>query len=219
MTEVQDLYSQLASLIGSSPHNLVSRGDREILETAHIPEALAVGEALQPLPGQRWLDLGTGGGLPGLALAIAFPQTEWLLLDSTQKKITAVQGFAAMLELSNVTALAARAESAGHDPRHRGGYDGVVARAVAPLPVLAELARGFVSAGGVLAAIKGPAWETELRAARPAMRVLRWRQATGTRLTSTARPTWLVTMQADGAPPQGFPRRVGVPRQDPLGER
>lgn len=211
--------AELARMIASSPHNLVSRGDREILASVHIPEALAVGAVITPEPGQRWMDLGTGGGLPGLALAVAHPEATWVLLDSTRKKLDAVTSFAAALGLRNVETVAERAETAGHAKGHRAAYDGVVARAVAPLPTLVELARGFVSAGGRLAAVKGPAWSVELTAAREAMRVLGWRDATGIHLTSTERPTWVVTMTASGPPPQGFPRRVGVPGQDPLTAR
>jgi 16S rRNA (guanine527-N7)-methyltransferase len=208
--------ARLASLIASSPHNLVSRGERAAIASVHVPEALAVGAVLDAAPGQRWLDLGTGGGLPGLVLAIACPRTDWVLLDSTAKKTRAVREFAGALGLENVETVTARAELAAHDPDHRGRYDGVVARAVAPLPTLVELARGFVRAGGTLAAIKGPAWQDEVAAAAAALRILRWTTPTATHVTSAARPTWLVTMQAQGAPPRGFPRRVGVPRHEPL---
>lgn len=219
MDEVDPRYARLAELIAASPHNLVSRGDRQLVATAHLPEAVAVGAALEPASGSRWLDLGTGGGLPGLALAIGWPEVSWTLLDSTRKKVQAVEQFAAALDLRNVTVVAERAEAAAHHRSHRGTFDGVVARAVAPLPVLVELARGFLRPGGILAAIKGPAWEEELSAAREALRVLRLREPMAVHLTSVARTTWLVTMRADGAPQPGFPRRVGVPRQDPIHER
>jgi 16S rRNA (guanine527-N7)-methyltransferase len=211
--------ARLAELIASSPHNLVSRGDRELLASAHLPEARALLPHLGLVPGSRWVDLGTGGGLPGLVLAMGSPDVEWVLVDSTRKKIEAVRGFASELELGNVRSVVGRAEELGRDREHRGRFDGVVARAVAAMPVLVELARGFVRDGGVLGAVKGPGWQAELDAAAGAMKVLRWRDPQTTHIASAVRATYLVRMRAEGPPPAGYPRRVGIPRQDPLGGR
>lgn len=216
---VEPQLTRLAQLIAESPHNLVSRGDRPRVATAHVPEAVAIADLLGAQDGARWMDLGTGGGLPGLALAVVRPDVRWTLLDATAKKARAVAEFAEQLGLENVAVACARAEDAGRDPAHRGRYDGVVARAVAPLQVLTELARGFVGHGGLLAAVKGPAWETELADAAHAMRVLGWELVDTPRVTSAVRPTWLVRMTATGEPPKGFPRTTGVPRSAPLRSR
>lgn len=214
--------SRLAGLIAGSPHNLVSRAERARLADVHIPEILALAPVLELRAGDRWLDLGTGGGLPGLVLAIACPESSWTLLDATLKKIAAVQGFADELGLTNVRALAGRAEVVAHDPAHRGRYTGVISRAVAPLPTLVELGRGFLADGGLLAAVKGPSWEADVVAAAPAMGLLALRLLGGVELDrsgmgSAARSSWLVRMRAVGAPPDGYPRRDGVPRRSPLG--
>jgi 16S rRNA (guanine527-N7)-methyltransferase len=210
---------RLAALIAESPHNLVSRGDRPRVASAHVPEAVALADLLGAQAGARWMDLGTGGGLPGLALAVVRPDVRWTLLDATAKKVRAVADFAGQLGLDNVTVACARAEEAGRDPAHRGRYDGVVARAVAPLQVLTELARGFVDDGGLLAAVKGPAWDTELADAAHAMRVLDWQLVDTQRVTSAVRPTWLVRMRTTGEPPKGYPRTTGLPRSAPLRSR
>jgi 16S rRNA (guanine527-N7)-methyltransferase len=213
----QRTLTHLGELIAGSPHNLVSRRDRALVVDEHIPEAVAVATHLPMEPGARWLDLGTGGGLPGLVLAVLAPEVEWVLLDSTRKKIAAVREFADELGLRNVTAIAERAEVLARDAGHRGRYDGVVARAVAPLAVLCELARGFAAPGGLLVAVKGPAYDAELSGAASALRQLRWVDVHTERVTSTSRPTWVVRMRAEGAPPARYPRDVGVPRARPLG--
>jgi 16S rRNA (guanine527-N7)-methyltransferase len=210
---------QLAELIASAPLNLVSRGDRERLLSEHIPEARALLPHLPLRAGARWMDLGTGGGLPGLVLAMGAPEIRWTLVDSVGKKVQAVRGFAATLGLNNVEVVQGRAESLGREPGWRGRFDGVVARAVAPLPVLLELARGFLADGGTLAAVKGPAWEEELTAAADALVALRYKAVHTAHIASAVRPTWVVTMRADGPPPRGYPRKVGVPRTDPIGGR
>ncbi len=208
---------RLAGLIADSPHNLVAAGERATVYERHVREALAVGAALSPAPGSRWLDLGTGGGLPGLVLAVRYPTVAWVLLDATRKKIAAVEAFAATLGLDNVAALHGRAETVAHEPAERGSFDGVIARAVAPLVTLAELARGFLRADGVLAAVKGPAWREELAQARQALSLLRFADVHSSDVATVERPTWLVTMRAVGDPPAGYPRRDGMPRRHPLG--
>jgi 16S rRNA (guanine527-N7)-methyltransferase len=162
------------------------------------------------------MDLGTGGGLPGLVLAWHHRTTAWTLVDATAKKVAAVQQFAVTLELDNVEVVHARAEGLAWAPEHRGCYDGIVARAVAPLPTLLELARGFLAPGGRLVAVKGPAWSEELTQARAALRLLAYDEPTAERLSGEERETWLVTMAAQGPPPAGFPRRDGTPQHDPL---
>lgn len=207
---------RLAELIAASPHNLVSARERSTVLERHVLESAAVADVLSP--SGRWMDLGTGAGLPGLVLAWRHPQVGWTLVDATAKKVAAVRAFAAELELPNVDALQARAETLAWDVDHRAAYDGVVARAVAPLPTLVELARGFLRPNGTLVAIKGPGWREELQIAESALRSLRFSHVHSTRVESDARETWLVTMRAEGRPPAGYPRREGLPKSDPLRE-
>ncbi|HUH07246.1 MAG TPA: 16S rRNA (guanine(527)-N(7))-methyltransferase RsmG [Egibacteraceae bacterium] len=214
-----DALEHLAQLIATSPHNLVSRGERARVGTMHIPESLAVAKLLPVKEGSRWVDLGTGGGLPGLVLAVAHPSVEWTLIDATQKKVAEVARFAEELELSNVHPIAGRAEALGHDPAYRGRFDGVVSRAVAPLPVVAELSRGFVHSGGVVAVVKGPrALEEMQRSSKVLADPLRLTDLHSRVVPGTARATHLVMMRARGSVPTGYPRRDGVPRTHPLGE-
>ena len=150
-------------------------------------------------------------------LAVLTPEVEWTLLDATQKKIDAVRAFAEDLGLRNVRAVAARAENLAHDPAYRQSYDGAVSRALAALPVVLELSRGFVCQGGLVAAIKGPRWSEELAASRAAMEALALELLHSIEVTSTDRPTWLVIMRALGPAPPPYPRGEGRPRSDPLG--
>ncbi len=136
--------------------NLTAVRDRAQMVTLHIDDSLAARPLLE---GRRILDVGTGAGFPGLPLAIAEPEREFTLLDSNNKKIMFVQHVANLLGLDNVTAVKARAEDFA--PGHR--FDTVIARAVASLRRLIELAGHHVGEGGVFVALKGryPAEEIE----------------------------------------------------------
>lgn len=204
-------HGRLAELIRSSPHNLVSRSAHEVLGQRHMAEAEHLGARLGAVEG-RWLDLGTGGGLPGLVLAHRLRRAEWVLLDATQKKIDEVRRFAGILDVSCET-VAGRAEDLAWNPGWRGGFDGVVARAVAPLRSLTELARGFLDDGGWLAAVKGDRWREEVAAAQTAL--------DRTAMTVTGVDplgeggSVVVWVRAHGSVPDGIPRRAGVPVRRP----
>lgn len=112
--------------------NVISRQDIENLEVRHILHALAIARIFAFKPGARVLDIGTGGGFPGIPLAILFPETQFTLIDGTGKKIAVVQAIIQALGLTNATALHIRAE----ELKMRGMFDFVVTRAVAPLDKL-----------------------------------------------------------------------------------
>jgi 16S rRNA (guanine527-N7)-methyltransferase len=112
--------------------NVISRQDIEHLEEHHILHSLAVAKVFQFKPEAHLLDLGTGGGFPGVPLAILFPETKFTLVDGTGKKIRVVQEVAGALGLKNVTALHARAE----ELKMPGQFDFVLSRGVAPLDKL-----------------------------------------------------------------------------------
>lgn len=208
---------RLAELIAQSPHNLVSRTDRNDVWGNHIQECRAYVDALALQAGQRWIDIGTGGGLPGLVLAASRPDTQWTLVDGTAKKVRAVQEFAGELGLDNVTAIQAQAEELAHDQGFRGQFDGAISRAVAPMPILAELLAAFVRPTGNLVAVKGSRWKEEVQEAAGAFQELGLEFHEAIHIPSAQRPTWLVMMRPRGTVPQHYPRRAGLPRSKPLG--
>ena len=128
--------------------NLTAVRDREQMRILHIADSLAA----QPLlHGQRILDIGTGPGFPGLPLAIVEPDRQFTLLDSNNKKIRFVEHALGVLGLDNVVAVQSRAED--YAPGHR--FDTVIARALASLPRLVEMAGHHVGEDGVFVALKG----------------------------------------------------------------
>lgn len=189
------------------------------------PEAIARLHLLDALAGLPWLDdadpgsaldLGSGGGVPGIVLAMARPGVQWTLVDSVRKKADALRGFVAALGLPNVEAIAGRAEDLGRGPR-RESFDLVTARACAPLPVLAELALPLVRVGGRLLAWKGRIGSAELRAGAAASALLggdppELRSAGVGSLGDHS----FVQVPKSSPTSDRFPRRPGEPARRPL---
>lgn len=130
--------------------NLISRRDEENVWESHILHSLSVLFFVRPPERGRMLDLGTGGGLPGLPLAILRPDIELLLVDATAKKVRAVEDMITRLGIHNVRAVWSRAEDLATMKGISGSFDVVVARAVAPLSDLVRWARPLLKGGPAL---------------------------------------------------------------------
>ena len=192
----------------------------EPLEVArlHLLDALAVLPLIDRLSPRRALDLGSGGGVPGIVLALARPDIAWTLVDSVRKKCDAMLGFVASLGLKNAAVVAERAEILGRDGSHREQHDLVTARACASLPVLAELALPLIRVGGSLVAWKGAMLDEELRAGRAAAALLGAGEVEvhPTSVASLGQHRFVV-IPKEGLAPEAYPRRAGEPARRPLG--
>ena len=185
----------------------------------HLVDALSALPLIDGLPdAHRAVDLGSGGGVPGLVLALARPERRWVLVDSVRKKADAVRGFVTALGVENVEVVADRAETLGRDPHHRGRHQLVTARACAALPVLAEYAMPLLALGGTVVAWKGPLTYAELRAGRAAAALLGGGRPTlrASGFAELGEHQFVVITKA-AAPPQRYPRRPGEPGRRPLG--
>lgn len=216
-----DAYATLL-LAANRRAGLVSAGTgREAVYRRHFAESLALLSALEArsLLTPPVIDIGSGGGFPGLVIAIAKPGLRVTLLEASQKKASFLAAAARDLGLANVRVLGLRAEDAAHDPAEREAYALATARAVAPLAVLLEYAIPFLQPGGVLAALKGSGARRELAEAADALAELHGEVIETCVLpaaTAAPRPPVLVLVRKTAPTPGRYPRRAGIPAKRPL---
>lgn len=150
--------------------NLTAITDEDGIILRHFVDSMLISEYITP--NSRLIDVGCGAGFPTLPLAIIRPDIMITALDSTEKRIRYVQETADMLGLTNVKAVTARAEDFAKLPENREKYDHATARAVASMPMLAELTIPFIKVGGSLVAMKAKGAHEEFEASRSAIRQL-----------------------------------------------
>ena len=166
----------------------------------------------------KLLDVGSGAGLPGLALKIAIPTLDVTLMDSTKKKLDFLDVVFTDLELTGIRSLHARAEEAGRDPTHREKYDIVVARAVSEMNILAEWLLPLTKVGGTAIAMKSAGAEPEIEKAKLAIRKVggKLQAVEQVRIPNTEIDRLLVVMQKDRPTEFQFPRPGTIIKQRPL---
>ena len=208
-----DLLAEAGEII-----NLTGLASVEAMERLLVLDALAGLLVLEAPSGARIVDLGTGGGVPGLPLAIMRPDCHFTLVDSREKKVGFVQWAADRLGLRNVSTRAARIEDLGRAPETREAFDVALAKALAPLPSLVELAVPLLAPQGYLLAWKGSAAAAEVEQAAGALRALdaEVRQVRAYALPDGDEARALVQIARCGPLPARFPRRVGLAQKQPL---
>lgn len=201
--------------------NLTAITDRDEVFVRHFLDSLTLVPIIEDgfdLSSLRLIDVGSGGGLPGIALAIVRPQWHVTLLDSTRKKVDVLDTFIEELALDNVTAVWGRAEDLADEPAHREQYDVAAARAVAELRELAEYCLPFVRVGGVMFAPKGSDIGAEVAAAEHALEVLGGRllDIVPVQVPTLNEDQTVVIVEKATPTPDKYPRRPGRPGKRPL---
>lgn len=184
-------------------------GDADL--DGHIHHAFGFAEALGEPPA-RALDLGSGGGLPGLVLADHWSESTWVLLDGSPKRTAFLAEAVDELGLDDrVRVVTGRAEEVGHDRAERGAFDLVVSRSFGPPAVVAECAAPFLTVGGTLIVSEPRAvdrWDHPTELAALGLQVGERREAAGS-------ATFQILHQIVACP-ERYPRRVGIPAKRPL---
>jgi len=205
--------------------NLTAIVEPAEVETRHFLDSLTCALPLLAqwggaarVPSLRCVDVGSGGGFPGLPLKLALPQLHVTLLEATAKKADFLTYLVADLRLEDVDVVGARAEALAQSPAYRESYDVAFARALAPLPTLLELTLPFLRPGGLLVAPRKGHVEADVASATRAVDTLGGGPRTCVPVTvpRLADGRVLVVVDKVGPTPPGYPRRAGIPAKRPL---
>lgn len=218
-SQLQQLYQEIIQ--GNRQFNLTRITEPQDFWEKHLWDSISgIAPWLQDDPTPKTvLDIGTGGGFPGLVVAIVCPQWQVTLLDATRKKITFLDQVVQTLNLPNVKTIVGRAETLGRDPRQRQHYDLALIRAVGAAPICAEYALPFLNISGTAVLYRGQWDDLEAATLNRALDTLGGTLQTITpwQTPLTAGVRHCLYVEKVKPTPKTYPRMVGVPSQKPLG--
>ena len=200
--------------------NLTSISAWEDVQARHFVDSLSVVQATGKafLETAKLIDIGSGGGFPGVPLKIAFPESSATLVESTRKKAAFLAHLVEALGLDDVRILGDRAETLGKRNDLREAFDLVLCRAVAKLPIVVELTLPYCRIGGLVVVHKGSDAEQELTASRSAITKLGgvFKEVRRVDLSGLSGDRYLIVLEKVSDSPAEYPRRPGMPAKRPL---
>lgn len=195
--------------------NLTAITDEEEIALKHFLDSMTILKYLTP--NASMIDVGTGAGFPGLVVKIMREDLSVTLLDSLNKRISFLNEVIFKNQLKNIQSIHGRAEEFGNLLQYREHFDFAVARAVAPLPVLAEYCLPFVKTGGLFIAMKGKQTE-EIELGLKAIEVLGGfiEKIDTFTLPHSEMERNLILIRKIKATPKSYPRKAGIPEKNPI---
>lgn len=170
--KVKDMLSYIDMILDRNKYiNLTAVRNKEDAIEKHIVDSLIITDIPEYISSDNIIDVGTGAGFPGIPLAIASPEKNFVLLDSTLKRLKVIEEFAEELDIQNIRTVHARAEEIGRKEEYREQFDICVSRAVANLKKLSEWCLPFVKIGGSFIAYKGDNYIEEIEEAKKNIRM------------------------------------------------
>lgn len=184
----------------------------------HFIDSLYLNKADIDLNGKSLIDIGTGGGFPGIPLKIVYPSLKLTLLDSLRKRINFLDDVIDTLSLTNTKAIHGRAEDYANNVEYRQKFDIATSRAVAQLKTLVEYSLAYVKVGGHFIAMKGPNFEEELDEAKGAINSMggKLKKVVTYHLPNEYGERTLIIIEKVRSTPKKYPRPQGQIKKNPL---
>ena len=198
--------------------NLTNITDPAEFRIKHNADSLMCVDFPEFLEAETVIDVGTGGGFPGIPLAVYAPEKHFTLLDSLNKRLKIIDELAGELGIKNITLVHGRAEDAARAKEHREKYDLCVSRAVSNLATLSEYCLPFIKGGGYLLAYKGPGAEEEVKEAAKALKTLGGSlvDIRETSMEEYGLDHRILVIKKVRNTPKAYPRKAGTPLKEPL---
>ena len=198
--------------------NLTNITDPAEFRIKHNADSLMCVDFPEFLDAETVIDVGTGGGFPGIPLAVYAPEKQFTLLDSLNKRLKIIDELAGELGIKNITLVHGRAEDAARAKEHREKYDLCVSRAVSNLATLSEYCLPFIKVGGYLLAYKVPGAEEEVKEAAKALKTLGGSlvDIRETSMEEYGLDHRILVIKKVRNTPKAYPRKAGTPLKEPL---
>ncbi|MGO1369393.1 MAG: 16S rRNA (guanine(527)-N(7))-methyltransferase RsmG [Senegalia sp. (in: firmicutes)] len=198
--------------------NITAIKEDSEIDIKHFLDSLTIFNTDKIKDNIKIIDIGTGGGFPGIPIKIKNKTTQVVLLDSLNKRIKFLKEVIDKLNLKDIKAIHGRAEEFGSDKEYREQFDIAVSRAVAPLNILLEYSLPFVRKGGYFISMKGPQIYDEIEDAKKALKILggEIEEKFEVKLPFSDITHVLVVIKKIKQTPTKYPRKAGKPKQTPL---
>lgn len=198
--------------------NITAITDDNEIDIKHFLDSLTIFKTGKVISGKKIIDIGTGGGFPGVPIKIVKDDTEVVLLDSLNKRLIFLNEVINKLELKGISTLHGRAEDYGNSVEYREKFDIATSRAVAALNILSEYCLPFVKVNGYFIAMKGPEVDDEIKEAHNAIKVLggRLEDRIDIKLPNSDINHNLLIIKKISHTPTKYPRLAGKPKKNPL---
>jgi len=198
--------------------NLTAITEDEKIIKKHFIDSIKVFEYPYVKEATKIIDIGTGGGFPGIPMKIVKPESSMVLLDSLNKRINFLNEVIDKLELKDIKTIHGRAEDFAQKAEYREEFDLAVSRAVANLTVLLELCLPFVKVGGYFVALKGPAIEDEIKDSKVALKVLggHIQEILTSIISGSDLKHNLLVIKKIKDTPKKYPRKAGTANKNPI---
>ncbi len=198
--------------------NLTAIKDKEEFVEKHFIDSILCYNLPEMRKANKIIDVGTGGGFPGIPLALVLPDKEFVLMDSLNKRLKIIDELASEIGITNIRTLHGRAEELAHKEEYREQFDLCVSRAVARLSVLSEYCLPYIKQDGAFLAYKAVKSEEEIQEGRRAIRILGGEidREESVTLPSFELSHKIIVIKKERKTPRKYPRKAGLPSKQPL---